>query len=76
MDHGIGLDRILARYDLTAADLVRIGFSVRGVNYWRSGGRKVSIQAVLTIEATLGIPRHELRPDIWPAPQRTRRKAA
>jgi DNA-binding transcriptional regulator YdaS (Cro superfamily) len=64
----IDLDAILARHKLTAADVRGLGFSVRAVDYWRTGGRKVSIQSALLIEQKLAIPRHELRPDIWPPP--------
>ena len=33
---------------------------------WRRRG-KVSIAAAMRISERLGIPRHEIRPDIWPA---------
>jgi DNA-binding transcriptional regulator YdaS (Cro superfamily) len=71
----IDLDAVLARHRLTPADLSGLGFSVRAVNFWRSGGRKVSINSAIAIEEKLGIPRHELRPDIWPPPQSTGRSS-
>jgi hypothetical protein len=75
----IDLDAVLARHGRTRADLVGLGFSMRTVDYWRSGGpshpsagrkptSRPSVRAALLIEKELGIPRHELRPDIWPPP--------
>lgn len=76
----IDLDAVLARHGRTRSDLVNLGFSMRTVDYWRSGGpphpsggrkptSRPSVRAALLIEEKLGIPRHELRPDIWPPPK-------
>jgi len=47
-----------------------IGTTQSQVWYWLSRSKKgVSAQFVLSIEAATGVPRHELRPDIYPAPQ-------
>jgi DNA-binding transcriptional regulator YdaS (Cro superfamily) len=35
---------------------------------------KIPIKHVLSIERKFGIPRHELRPDIYPVPRRRPRK--
>jgi DNA-binding transcriptional regulator YdaS (Cro superfamily) len=71
----IDLDAILTRHGRSTADLRALGFTVRAVDYWRSGGRKISIASAITIEEKLGIPRHELRPDIWPPPQPSGRRS-
>lgn len=72
----IDLNAVLARHQLGPADIRDLGFSVRAVDYWRSGGRKVSIAAAQLIEERLGIPKHELRPDIWPPPAKPPAKAS
>ena len=56
--------------ELTLLEVVRLsGFPYSTV--WRhvSGKRKISAEAALVYEKTLGVPREKLRPDLWPAPQ-------
>lgn len=47
--------------DLAAA----IGVSPQAVRKWKKEG-KVPAERVLLIESITGVPRHELRPDIYP----------
>ena len=51
-----------------AAVAVRLGLSDEAVRLWRVGKRAVTAERALEIEAKLGIPRHEVRPDLWDAP--------
>jgi DNA-binding transcriptional regulator YdaS (Cro superfamily) len=47
-----------------------IGTSQSQVWYWLNRSRKgVSAEFVLKIEQATGVPRHEIRPDIFPLPQ-------
>lgn len=44
------------------ADLAKLlGISPQAVNRWR----RIPVGRAIAIEKHLGIPRHELRPDIW-----------
>lgn len=42
------------------------GFCYSIVHHHCTGVRKVSVNAAMRYEATLGISKSELRPDIWP----------
>lgn len=47
----------------------QIGTSQSQVWYWLTKSKKgVPAEFVLKIEAASGVPRHEIRPDIFPAP--------
>jgi DNA-binding transcriptional regulator YdaS (Cro superfamily) len=67
------LDAVLARHGRKPADLIAAGFSQRMVNYWRRGDRPISVGSAQLIEQHLGIPKHELRPDVWPPPPNFRK---
>lgn len=54
------------RYDKLAEALQ---LSRQRVWYWFNGGR-VPADRCLRVEALTGIPRHKLRPDVYPAPER------
>jgi DNA-binding transcriptional regulator YdaS (Cro superfamily) len=43
-----------------------LGISIQAIGQWR----KVPPLRVLQIEYRTGVPRHELRPDLYPAPDR------
>lgn len=39
--------------------------SVKTVSAWKCGRNRITAERALQIESVLGIPRQELRPDIW-----------
>lgn len=43
-----------------------VGRSQPTVSLWVKGDMKLPAECVLSVEAALGIPRYELRPDIYP----------
>jgi DNA-binding XRE family transcriptional regulator len=45
----------------------KIGVSAGFMHDLEKGRRKVSPQRALKLEIDVGIPRHVLRPDIWPS---------
>lgn len=49
-----------------AALAARLGYTQQAVSEWVRYGR-VSRYGVLPVEQATGIPRHELRPDLYPA---------
>jgi DNA-binding transcriptional regulator YdaS (Cro superfamily) len=54
---------------LTDGDLAAsLGVSGELVRLWRHGHRAISAKRAITISEVTGIPRHELRPDLWDAP--------
>lgn len=44
----------------------RIGKGQAHISLWLTRDKKVPADIVLTIEKRVGIPRHELRPDLYP----------
>ena len=46
------------------------GVSAEAVRLWRKGLRRMSPATAMAIEQKAGIPRHELRPDLWEPPAR------
>ncbi len=42
----------------------RVGVKLGSLNNWR----RVPVRRVLAVEHASGVPRHELRPDIYPPP--------
>lgn len=41
------------------------GITPQAISQWR----QVPVERVLAVEKATGVPRHELRPDIYPAPE-------
>lgn len=74
-DRQFNLPRILEAHGLKRSDLVQVlGISERTVFFWRTGERRPTPEHAIKAERLLNIPRHELRPDIWPPPKRTPRQ--
>jgi DNA-binding transcriptional regulator YdaS (Cro superfamily) len=61
------VERIISAYGGAAALARRIGISRNAVSQWREKDH-VPVERVLEIEKITGIPRHEIRPDIYPPP--------
>ena len=53
------IDRVGSKNDFAA----QLGISPQAISQWRA----VPIMRVLEVEKLTGIPRHELRPDVYPA---------
>ena len=55
-----------------------VGVSGELVRCWRHGIRAITAKRAIEISRVTGIPRHELRPDLWepPAPWPTAKRAA
>jgi len=45
-----------------------VGRSTGAISQWVNGERPIPADIVPKVEAATGIPRHELRPDLWDAP--------
>lgn len=68
-DKPIDLDAVLKRHGLVTKDLSHVlGVSMVTVRWWKRGIRKPSIENARLAEVKLGIPKHELRPDLWDPP--------
>lgn len=59
------MDRVLRRVRTMQSLADQMGVDISTVSRWRSRGR-IPVGRVLTLERLTGIPRHELRPDIYP----------
>lgn len=60
--------QIFSRYGVTALSAYKAGMSYQTVWCHLRGTRKVSAQNALNYERLVGIPRWELRPDLWESP--------
>jgi DNA-binding transcriptional regulator YdaS (Cro superfamily) len=64
------LRRLLEERGLSLSDLARrLGVNKSSITLW--GLRRIPAERVLEIEKLTGIPRHDLRPDIYPAPEQS-----
>lgn len=62
-DTASGLDLAIGRAGSAAALAKLLGLERSTVSLWRKG--RVPAERVPEIEAKTGIPRHQLRPDLW-----------
>ena len=70
------IDAILKRHRLTEDEFcARSGLRIGTIRAWRGLRRAANVETCLMLEEKLGIPRHELRPDLF-TPVRKRRSAA
>lgn len=59
------VDAVVAKYFRTKREFAQaIGVSEQRLQKWRH--TKIPAELVLPIQARTGIPRHELRPDLYP----------
>lgn len=69
------LKALLAKKDLKPADLARLLVVDKSlVTRWGQNG--VPPKRAIAIEAAIGIPLHELRPDLWLPPEKPERELA
>jgi len=62
----MGLATYMAENGLNDAQLaVMVGVSAEAVRLWRHGKRSISAKRAVEISALTGIPRYQLRPDLW-----------
>lgn len=67
MKHPFPLRALLSEREMRLSDLARIvGVDKSTATRWARG--RVPAERVLAVEKATGVPRHELRPDIYPAP--------
>jgi len=59
------VERVISSYGGAAALARRLGVSRNAVSGWRSK-QFIPVMRVLEVERVTGIPRHEIRPDIYP----------
>lgn len=60
------LKEALERRGLTCALAARLGAPYQTIYKQYKGDRNVGVRSALLYESVLGIPRSELRPDLWP----------
>lgn len=66
MAHQTMIERLIAKAGSQSKLAEAIGTSQQLVSYWASRGKPLPAEFVLAAEAAFGIPRDELRPDIYP----------
>lgn len=77
MTQPLDLDSCLKARSIEPVDFTRVlGVSMTTYRLWRRGERKPSTAHALAAEKKFGIPRHELRPDLWPPPAEARKRHA
>lgn len=73
----IDIDAVLARHRLTREEFCeRLNLGISTIRSWVRADRKPSLAVCQLAEERLRIPKHELRPDVWTPPSRSRRAAA
>lgn len=63
------LKEIFWEHGFTGKAASRLGIPYETISKHFRGKRSIGVKSVLRYEALLGIPRWELRPDLWPAPK-------
>jgi len=61
-----GLEKVLARIS-PAVLAKRLGVKPQAITGWKAK-KRVPHQRVLVVEQISGVPRHEIRPDLYPPP--------
>lgn len=71
------LPDILRRHGVDETQVIEaLGVSAETMRLWKKRERRISIRNAITLEEMFGIPRHELRPDIYPPPHQASEAAA
>ena len=56
----------MANLGLSDSDLAaKLGVSPEVVRLWRHGHRRIPAERAIEISDAIGVPRHDLRPDLW-----------
>lgn len=66
------VDRLVEQFGSQAALARELGISQPSVSDWRTRGR-VPAERVLDLERLSGVPRHDIRPDLYPPTVETAR---
>jgi hypothetical protein len=79
--YNVPIEEVLKRYAVEPAVFCdQVGIGMHSYRHYRRGSRIPSIETVMAAEQKCGIPRHELRPDLWAPPvaddTKRKRKAA
>jgi DNA-binding transcriptional regulator YdaS (Cro superfamily) len=61
-----GLDKAIAKAGGQRALAELLGLGQTAVSNWRNRKKRVPAERVIEIERATGVPRHELRPDLYP----------
>lgn len=61
----IGIEKLIKHFGTQAKAAKGLGVTRQTVNSWKMGRIRIPAEKVIEIEKTTGIPRNELRPDLW-----------
>jgi transcriptional regulator with XRE-family HTH domain len=62
------LESVIERHGGVAHLAEALGITVTAVGYWKRGERQPSAEIARLAYDKLGIPPHEMRPDLWDPP--------
>ena len=66
----VNLTDVLLRFGVSDREFADgVGVAMQTFRAYRRGSRTIPTHVVLAAERKLKIPRHALRPDLWPPPQ-------
>lgn len=60
-----GIDKLIAHFGSQAKTAKELQITRQTVNGWVKGRNRIPAEKVVLIEKITGIPRSELRPDLW-----------
>ena len=60
-----GIQKVIQHFGSQAKAAKDLGISRQAVNSWVKGRVRIPAEKAIFIEQKTGIPRHELRPDLW-----------
>jgi hypothetical protein len=73
----LDIERVLKRHGIDAkAFCAGAKIGMQTYRTYKRGDRVPSVATVIRVESALNIPRHELRPDVWPPPPKVRSQPA